>query len=90
MDIANLAYWQTICEERLQAKKEDTKTIQNLKMLKTRSSNFETVKFCKTKKEKREEINKTKKKLSEINEGPGSSKWLSSLLLIDEGSVLSK
>ena len=42
-----LAYWQTICDRKLQTKKEDMKTSQNIKLLKTRSPNFETAKTLK-------------------------------------------
>ena len=47
MNTRILAYCQTIFEQRLQAKKEDTKTTQNLKSSKTRSPNFETEKVQK-------------------------------------------
>ena len=35
-------------------------------------------------------MNESEKKLKEINQGPGSSIWLSSLLLTEEGYVLNK
>ena len=57
-----------ICKQRLQDKKEYTKTIQNLKMFKTKSPNFEIVKILQnwgTKEKKSTEP----KKLNEINEG---------------------
>ena len=41
------AYWQNICERRLQAKKKDKKTTQNEKVLKTKSPNFGKAKILK-------------------------------------------